>query len=149
MAAHQPRVLPHLEISDLEERYDSKGQLTRQLTDEDGNCKIDLWSGLENGKVAWQAKDQRSSGRATVLTRYNGSGVATIQETVTGMKVVQLFTREERNLRDFAELNGEHRDAWIRSIRYDAALFSVVEFAGGITVLRNPRSSTSRWLSFP
>jgi ATP-binding cassette subfamily B protein len=65
-----------------------------------------------------------------LLARIN----ATIQETVTGMKVVQLFTREARNLRDFAELNGEHRDAWLRSIRYDAALFSVVEFAGGITV---------------
>ena len=65
-----------------------------------------------------------------LLARIN----ATIQETVTGMKVVQLFTREERNLRDFAGLNGEHRDAWIRSIRYDSALFSVVEFAGGITV---------------
>ncbi len=65
-----------------------------------------------------------------LLARIN----ATLQETVTGMKVVQLFTREERNLRDFAELNGEHRDAWIRSIRYDSALFSVVEFAGGITV---------------
>jgi ATP-binding cassette subfamily B multidrug efflux pump len=65
-----------------------------------------------------------------LLARIN----ATIQETVTGMKVVQLFTREERNLRDFAELNGDHRDAWLRSIRYDAALFSVVEFAGGITV---------------
>ena len=65
-----------------------------------------------------------------LLARIN----ATIQETVTGMKVVQLFTREERNLRDFAELNGEHRDAWLRSIRYDAALFSVVEFAGGLTV---------------
>ena len=57
-----------------------------------------------------------------------------IQENVTGMKEVQLFTREERNLRDFAELNGDHRDAWLRSIRYDAALFSVVEFAGGLTV---------------
>jgi ABC-type multidrug transport system fused ATPase/permease subunit len=65
-----------------------------------------------------------------LLARIN----ATIQETVTGMKVVQLFTREARNLRDFSELNGEHRDAWLRSIRYDAALFSVVEFAGGITV---------------
>jgi ATP-binding cassette subfamily B multidrug efflux pump len=65
-----------------------------------------------------------------LLARIN----ATLQETVTGMKVVQLFTREERNLRDFAAINGEHRDAWLRSIRYDAALFSVVEFAGGITV---------------
>src|SRR3990172_745799 len=65
-----------------------------------------------------------------LLARIN----ATLQETVTGMKVVQLFTREERNLRDFARLNAEHRDAWLQSIRYDAALFSTVELAGGITV---------------
>ena len=65
-----------------------------------------------------------------LLARIN----ATIQETVTGMKVVQLFTREARNLRDFGELNARHRDGWIRSIRYDSALFSTVELAGGITV---------------
>jgi ATP-binding cassette subfamily B protein len=59
---------------------------------------------------------------------------AHIQETVTGMKVVQLFTREERNLRDFDVMNADHRDAWKRSIRYDALLFSSVEAAQGITV---------------
>jgi ATP-binding cassette subfamily B protein len=66
----------------------------------------------------------------TLLARIN----ATIQETVTGMKVVQLFTREERNQRDFERLNGEHKDAWLFSIRYDSALFSVVELARGITI---------------
>jgi ABC-type multidrug transport system fused ATPase/permease subunit len=59
---------------------------------------------------------------------------AFIQESVTGMKVVQLFTRERRNLAEFADLNAQHRDAWFRSIRYDAALFSVVEVAGGVSV---------------
>ncbi len=59
---------------------------------------------------------------------------ATLQETVTGMKVVQLFTREARNQREFEQLNAEHRDAWIDSIRYDAALFAVVELAAGIIV---------------
>ena len=59
---------------------------------------------------------------------------AMLQETVTGMKVVQLFTREARNLQDFSELNAAHRDAWIVSIRYDAALFAVVEMAGSISV---------------
>jgi len=59
---------------------------------------------------------------------------AVLQETVTGMKVVQLFAREERNLRDFARINAEHRDAWYNSIRYDSALFAVVEAAGGISV---------------
>jgi ATP-binding cassette subfamily B protein len=58
---------------------------------------------------------------------------AVLQETVTGMKVVQLFTREDRNLREFARLNADHRDAWFDSIRYDAALFAVVEAAGSVS----------------
>ncbi|UCE84700.1 MAG: ABC transporter ATP-binding protein, partial [Deltaproteobacteria bacterium] len=57
-----------------------------------------------------------------------------IQETVTGMKVVQLFTREERNARDFDALNASHRDAWFASIRWDAALFAVVEIANNLTI---------------
>src|SRR5262249_37622553 len=59
---------------------------------------------------------------------------AYLQENVVGMKVVQLFTREERNFRDFDEMNADHRDAWLQSIRYDSALFAVVEFASGITI---------------
>ncbi len=57
-----------------------------------------------------------------------------VQENVTGMKVVQLFTRERRNFREFDAFNASHRDAWFQSIRYDAALFSSVELAQGITV---------------
>jgi ATP-binding cassette subfamily B protein len=74
-----------------------------------------------------------------LLARIN----ATLQETVTGMKVVQLFTREARNQRDFERLNGEHRDAWLSSIRYDSALFSVVELAAGIT------TATVLWAASP
>jgi ABC-type multidrug transport system fused ATPase/permease subunit len=59
---------------------------------------------------------------------------AYLQENVTGMKVVQLFTREARNFSEFDHLNAGHRDAWFQSIRYDSALFAVVELAGGITV---------------
>jgi ABC-type multidrug transport system fused ATPase/permease subunit len=59
---------------------------------------------------------------------------AYLQENVTGMKVVQLFTREERSYRDFDEMNADHRDAWLQSIRYDSALFSVVELASNLTV---------------
>jgi ATP-binding cassette subfamily B protein len=57
---------------------------------------------------------------------------ATLQESVTGMKVIQLFSREARNQRDFEALNAEHRDSWIDSIRYDSALFTVVELASGV-----------------
>jgi ATP-binding cassette subfamily B protein len=59
---------------------------------------------------------------------------AYLQEHVTGMKVVQLFNHEERSFREFDVMNADHRDAWFMSIRYDAALFAVVEFASGITV---------------
>jgi ABC-type multidrug transport system fused ATPase/permease subunit len=59
---------------------------------------------------------------------------AYLQENVTGMKVVQLFTRERRNLRDFDAMNADHRDAWLQSIRYDSALYAVVEFAFNLTV---------------
>ena len=59
---------------------------------------------------------------------------AYVQENVSGMKEVQLFAREERNLRDFEHMNADHRDAWLQSIRYDSALFSVVELAQNLTV---------------
>ena len=59
---------------------------------------------------------------------------AYLQENVVGMKVVQLFTREEKSYRDFDAMNADHRDAWLQSIRYDSALFAVVEFASGITI---------------
>ena len=59
---------------------------------------------------------------------------AYLQENVVGMKVVQLFGREQKNFDDFDAMNAEHRDAWKESIRYDAALFAVVEFASYITI---------------
>ena len=58
---------------------------------------------------------------------------AYVQENVTGMREVQLFTREARNLREFDRMNAAHRDAWYQSIRYDSALFSVVELAQNLT----------------
>jgi ATP-binding cassette subfamily B multidrug efflux pump len=57
-----------------------------------------------------------------------------IQETVTGMKVVQLFNREQRNLADFDRMNADHRDAWHQSIKYDALLYATIEIATGITM---------------
>lgn len=57
-----------------------------------------------------------------------------IQESVTGMKVVQLFSRESRNFDDFDAMNADHRDAWHKSIRYDSLLFATIEVATGITM---------------
>ncbi len=58
---------------------------------------------------------------------------AHLQETITGMRVVQLFAREERNFAEFMRTNGEHRDAWFRSIRYESLLTSTIGLAGNLT----------------
>jgi len=57
-----------------------------------------------------------------------------IQETVTGMKVVQLFNHEERNLAEFDRMNADHRDAWRQSIKYDSLLYSTIEVATNVTM---------------
>jgi ATP-binding cassette subfamily B protein len=75
----------------------------------------------------WRVRDAFRRSRV-LIARLN----ATLQESVTGMKVIQLFSREARNQREFEALNGEHRDSWVDSIRYDSALFTVVELAAGV-----------------
>ncbi len=59
---------------------------------------------------------------------------AQLQETITGMRVVQLFARERRNYEEFREVNKEHRDAWITSINYDSLLSAAVEMAVNLTI---------------
>ncbi len=57
---------------------------------------------------------------------------AFLQENITGMEVVQLFNRQERNLRDF---DGEHlpyRRAEDREIFYYSVFFPFTEFVGTV-----------------
>jgi ATP-binding cassette subfamily B multidrug efflux pump len=52
---------------------------------------------------------------------------AFLQERLSGMRVVQLFSREEASAERFAELNREHLAAHLRSITIYAIFFPVVE----------------------
>jgi ATP-binding cassette subfamily B protein len=52
---------------------------------------------------------------------------AYLQERLSGMRVVQLFGREDDSARRFAELNREHLGAHLRSITVYAIFFPVVE----------------------
>jgi ATP-binding cassette subfamily B protein len=52
---------------------------------------------------------------------------AYLQERVGGMRVVQLFGREEPSLRRFREVNDDHLEAHLRSINYYALFFPVIE----------------------
>ncbi|MBW2316109.1 MAG: hypothetical protein JRH10_18215, partial [Deltaproteobacteria bacterium] len=54
--------------------------------DANDDCKFDLWTWLEKGKITRQAEDQAGLGKATVLTRYNAAQKPTIQEIVSSGK---------------------------------------------------------------
>jgi len=59
---------------------------------------------------------------------------AHLNETISGMRVIQLFAQEVRNAREFERENASHRQSWYRSIKYDALLFSSVDFATNVTI---------------
>lgn len=59
---------------------------------------------------------------------------AYLGEAIAGMAVIQLFAREEKTFREFDDLNADHRDAYHLSNMYEAALYSMVEAAGAVSV---------------
>ncbi len=59
---------------------------------------------------------------------------AFLQESVAGMRLVQLFVRERETLEEFRALNRSHRDADLRSVVYDSAFSAVTELVGSIAV---------------
>lgn len=60
-----------------------------------------------------------------------------VQEHITGMNIVQIFSSEEREFQKFKEINREHRKANIRSVMYYAVYFPVAEViqAAGIGLI--------------
>ena len=59
---------------------------------------------------------------------------AFLQEHITGMPVVQLFNREEKELRKFDEINQAHRKANIDTIFYYAVFYPAVELIGAVGI---------------
>jgi len=61
-----------------------------------------------------------------------------VQERLAGMRIVQLFTREEIEMKKFAEINEFHKKAWLKTIWYNSIFFAVAEmlaaFATGMVV---------------
>jgi len=56
------------------------------------------------------------------------------QEHITGMRLVQLFNREEIELDKFKSINQQHRIANIRSIFYYSVFFPIVEILSTISI---------------
>ncbi len=59
---------------------------------------------------------------------------AFLQETLSGVMVVQLFAQEQKLFAEFEQRNRDHRDANHRSNMYEATLFAVVEAASSISI---------------
>lgn len=57
-----------------------------------------------------------------------------LQEHIWGIAVVHLFGRQDAAQREYDEINGAHRDAYIDTIRADAAMYALVEAIGIIAV---------------
>lgn len=57
-----------------------------------------------------------------------------VQEHIQGMKIVQVFNREEKEFEKFKEINNKHRDANIRSIWYYSIFFPVVEILSSLAI---------------
>jgi ATP-binding cassette, subfamily B, multidrug efflux pump len=57
-----------------------------------------------------------------------------IQEHITGISIVQLFTKEKETIEEFEKINREHTEQNKKSIFYYAVFFPVVELLGAIAV---------------
>ena len=66
----------------------------------------------------------------TRLARMN----AYLQENITGMRIVQIFNREEKNFEKFDHLNRLHLDAYLKTIFYYSLFFPGVSLIRSIAI---------------
>ena len=57
-----------------------------------------------------------------------------VQERISGMKIVQLFTREKIEYDKFMEINEKHKKAHIRTVWYYSIFFPIAEILSSITL---------------
>lgn len=57
-----------------------------------------------------------------------------VQERITGMRIVQLFTREKIEGDNFRKINEKHKNAWLKTVWYNSIFFPIAEIVSSITV---------------
>ncbi|MCR5862627.1 ABC transporter ATP-binding protein/permease [Flavobacterium sp. J372] len=57
-----------------------------------------------------------------------------VQERVTGMKIVQLFNREDIEYEKFKQINKKHNDAWLKNILYNSIFFPIADIISSLTL---------------
>lgn len=57
-----------------------------------------------------------------------------VQERITGMKIVQLFAREDQEYKEFKAINEKHKKAWIKTVWYNSIFFPIAEMASSVAI---------------
>ncbi|WP_108423341.1 ABC transporter ATP-binding protein [Flagellimonas amoyensis] len=57
-----------------------------------------------------------------------------VQERIAGMKIVQLFNREEIEKEKFRVINEKHQNAWLKTVWYNSIFFPIAEIANSIGI---------------
>ena len=65
-----------------------------------------------------------------ILARLN----AGLQENIAGVATIQAFGQEERMYRRFQEINLGYRNVLLRSVRYNAVFFPIIEIFSALTI---------------
>ena len=57
-----------------------------------------------------------------------------VQENITGMSIVQVFNREQKNYQDFKKINWRHTEAYLKMIFYYAVFYPAIELVSAIAL---------------
>ena len=57
-----------------------------------------------------------------------------VQERISGVKIVQLFSREKIEYDNFVSINKKHKKAWLKTVWFNSIFFPVAEISSSITI---------------
>ncbi len=78
---------------------------------------------------------QKSMKKAFEQVRIEISNINSfLQERITGMKIVQIFNRQDKELNAFRLINERHKNAWLKTVWYNSIFFPIAELSTSITL---------------
>ena len=100
------------------------------------NWKLSLIAFITMPIVLWATKIfQRYMKKAFEEVRNEVSNLNSfVQERITGMKILQLFTREDTELKKFKIINARHRKGWLKTVWYNSVFFPIADLLSSITL---------------
>lgn len=57
-----------------------------------------------------------------------------VQERLTGMKILQLFTREDIEYKKFKIINERHKKGWLKTVWYNSIFFPIADLVSSVSI---------------